>query len=328
MRRRDFIGGLGGVAALWPLAAHAQPVGPTRHLGMLLGYPEDDPEAQTRVAAFHRGLAELGWTLGRNLRVDYRYAAAEPERMRTYAAELVALAPEVIVVHTTPATAAVLAQTRTIPLVFLVVSDPIGSGFVQSFAQPGGNATGFVNLEASLIEKWVELLKEIAPQIKRAVVLYNPETAPYVQYYLRPFEAAARTLALEPVVVPAHEPADIERVISGLGPDSGLVLMTDIFNNVHRDQIIALTTRHRVPAIHAIRAAAAAGALISYGIDQLDLFRRSATYVDRILKGAKPADLPVQGPTKFEFVINLKTAKELGLTVSLTMQARADEVIE
>jgi putative ABC transport system substrate-binding protein len=329
MRRRDFIVALGGGAtAAWPLPVRAQPAGPMRRLGLLLGYPEGDPEGPARLSAFQHGLADLGWIAGRNLRIDSRYAGAEPERMRVHAAELVTLAPEIIVVHTTPGTAAVLAHTQTIPVVFVLASDPIGSGFVKSFAQPGGHVTGFVNLEASMVEKWVELLKEVAPGIKRVTVLYNPETASYVQYYLGPFEAAARKLSVEPLTALAHEPSDIERIISGLGPESGLVLMTDIFNNVHRDLIIALSARYRVPAIHAIRAAAAAGGLISYGIDQLDLFRRSATYVDRILKGAKPADLPVQGPAKFELAINLKTAKELGLTISLTMQARADEVIE
>jgi putative tryptophan/tyrosine transport system substrate-binding protein len=332
MRRRDFMGLLGGTAALSSgmglLAAHAQQSGPVRRIGVIMGYAGGDAEGQVRVTALQQGLAEHGWTAGRNVRLDIRFAAGEPQRMRAQAAEIVASAPDVIVVHTTPATAAVLAETRTIPIVFMVVSDPIGSGFVESLARPGGNITGFVNLESSLIEKWIELLKQVAPHITRAAVLYNPETAPYAPIYLRPFEAAARILKVEPIAAPAHDNADIESVIASLEPDGGLVVMTDIFTAVHRDLIVGLAARHRVPAVYSQRSFGPAGGLICYGVDTIDLFRRAGTTIDRILKGGKPGEIPVQGPSKFELLINLKTAKTLGLTVSLSLQTLADEVIE
>jgi putative ABC transport system substrate-binding protein len=332
MRRRDFMALLGGAAAvsspMWPLAANAQQSGPVRRIGVILGFAEGDPESPIRIAALQRGLAEHGWTAPRNIRLDLRFAAGEPERMRAHAAELVGSAPDAIVVHTTPATAAVVAATRTIPIVFMVVSDPIGAGFVESLAHPGGNITGFVNLEASLIEKWIELLQQIAPHITRAAVLYNPETAPYAQIYLRPFEAAARTLAVEPSAAPVRDAADIERVVAGLEGDGGLIVMTDIFPAVHRDLIIALVASHRVPAVYPARSFAPAGGLIAYGVDTVDLFRRAGATIDRILKGGKPGEIPVQAPSKFELAINMKTAKALGLTVSLSLQTRADELIE
>jgi putative ABC transport system substrate-binding protein len=329
VRRREFIAAL-GVAAAWPLAARAQQPERMRRIGMLVGFAESDPMAQPRVSAFQQALQELGWRDGRNVQIDVRFGAANPDRMQTYAAELVNMAPDVILAMTTPITAALLRQTRTIPIVFVIVSDPVGSGFVESLARPGRNVTGFINLESSLVEKWVELLKEIAPRVTRAAMMFNPETAPYAGYYMRPFEAAARSLALEPIGAPVRDDADIERAITALARDAkgGLVILTDIYTTTRRGPINTLTARHRVPAVNSTTPITREGGLITYGVDSVDLFRRAAPYVDRILKGGKPADLPVQAPTKFEMVINLKTARALGLEVPPTLLARADEVIE
>jgi putative tryptophan/tyrosine transport system substrate-binding protein len=238
--------------------------------------------------------------------------------------------PDVILAQTTPITAALLRQSRTIPIVFVIVSDPVGSGFIESLARPGRNATGFVNLESTLVEKWVELLKEIAPKVSRAAMMFNPDTAPFAGYYMRPFEAAARSLAIEPIGAPVRDEADIERTIAGLAQDAkgGLVIMTDIYTLTHREPINRLTAHYRVPAVNSTTAITREGGLLTYGVDTIDLFRRAAPYVDRILKGAKPGELPVQVPTKFEMVVNLKTAKALGLDVPPMLLARADEVIE
>src|SRR5262245_45544912 len=328
--RREFIVLLGGAAAAWPIGARAQPGERMRRIGVLGGYAESDLMAKHRVPAFQRGLQELGWREGHNIRLDVRFAAADPDRMRAYATELVGMVPDVILAQTTPITAALLRQSRTIPIVFVIVSDPVGSGFIESLARPGRNATGFVNLESTLVEKWVELLKEIAPKVSRAAMMFNPDTAPFAGYYMRPFEAAARSLAIEPIGAPVRDEADIERAITGLGQDAkgGLVIMTDIYTLTHREPINRPTARYRVPAVNSTTAITREGGLLTYGVDTIDLFRRAAPYVDRILKGANPGELPVQVPTKFEMVVNLKTAKALGLEVPATLLARADEVIE
>jgi putative ABC transport system substrate-binding protein len=301
-----------------------------RRIGVFVGYAESDLMAQHRISAFQRGLQELGWREGHNIRLDVRFAAADPDRMRAYATELVGMVPDVILAQTTPITAALLRQSRTIPIVFVIVSDPVGSGFIESLARPGRNATGFVNLESTLVEKWVELLKEIAPKVSRAAMMFNPDTAPFAGYYMRPFEAAARSLAIEPIGAPVRDEADIERTIAGLAQDAkgGLVIMTDIYTLTHREPINRLTAHYRVPAVNSTTAITREGGLLTYGVDTIDLFRRAAPYVDRILKGAKPGELPVQVPTKFEMVVNLKTAKALGLDVPPMLLARADEVIE
>lgn len=330
MTRREFITLLGRAAA-WPLAARAQHGEGMRRVGVLMGYAENDPEAQARFAAFVQGLQELGWTRGRNVAIDVRWALADVERMGSLAKELVALKPDVILSNTTPVTAALQRETSAVPIVFVVVSDPVGPGFVKSLPQPGGNMTGFINIEAAIAGKWLELLKEIAPRVARVAVMYNPDTAPGGgSYFLGPFEDAAKSFGVEPIQAPVRSEADIALALAALGGDrrGGLVLMSDSFLLVHRASIIALAARNDVPAVYPLRLFAAEGGLLSYGADTRDLFHRAASYVDRILHGAKPSELPVQVPTKFEFVLNLKTAKTLGLTVPLTLQAAADEVIE
>jgi putative ABC transport system substrate-binding protein len=329
MKRRKFITLLGGAAA-WPLAARAQQAG-IRRIGVLMGWAENDPEAKSDLAAFVQGLEQLGWAGGRNLRIDYRWAGGNADLMRTFAKELVELQPDVILANTTPVTAALQRETHTIPIVFVIVSDPVGAGFLASLPRPGGNITGFINIESSLGGKWLELLIEIAPRVKRAAIMFNPDTAPAGgSYFLAPFEAAARSFAAEPITAPVRSDAEIERVITQLGREqgSGLVLMTDGFIFVHRKSIISLAARNNVPAIYAESVSAKDGGLLSLGANYLDVFRRAAPYIDRILRGEKPADLPVQVPTRFELVINLKTAKALGLTVPPSLLARADEVIE
>jgi putative ABC transport system substrate-binding protein len=332
MRRREFITLVSGAAAAWPLAARAQQGGKIRRIGVLVGTAESDPQIVTDLAAFKAALAELGWIDGSNVRIEYRFAEADAERMHAIAKELVALQSDVIVVHTTPCVAALQRETSTIPIVFVVVSDPVGSGFVVSLPRPGGNITGFINIEASLSGKWVEILKEIVPRIARAALMFNPETAPYFAFYQQPFEAAARSNGVEPIAAPIRTVADIERVCQNLGerPDTGLVLLPDVYltTTTNLALVTSLVTRYRVPTIFPYRYMVAAGGLISYGIDIVDLWRRAPTYVDRILKGARPADLPVQLPTKFELAINLKTAKAIGQDMPATMLGRADEVIE
>jgi putative ABC transport system substrate-binding protein len=331
VRRRDFITLIGG-AAVWPVAARAQQSGPIRRIGVLFGTAEGDSQTEAGQAAFAKALQELGWTDGRNIRIEYRWAAADVSRMQTLAKELVRLQPDLIVGHTTPVVAALQRETKTVPIVFVVVSDPVGSGFVASLPRPGGNITGFVNIESSLSGKWIEMLKDIMPRVSRAALMFNPETAPYFAYYLQPFEAAARSDAVEPIAAPVHTSADIEHIVARLGdrPDTALVVMPDVFTITQRNYelIISLAERYRIPTIYPNRSMIAVGGLVSYGIDNVDLFRQAPTYVDRILKGAKPADLPVQLPTKFELFVNLKTAKTLGLDIPATLLGRADEVIE
>jgi len=331
MERRTFITLLGGTA-LWPVAVHAQQSGKMRRIGMLVGGADDDPQIVAGLAAFKTALEGLGWIEGRNIRTDIRFAAADVDRMGRLAKELVALQPDMLVGQTTAGTAALQRETKTIPIVFLIVSDPVGSGFVKSLPNPGGNITGFINIEASLSGKWVEILKEIMPRVTGAGLMFNPATAPYMAFYQRPFEAAARSSGIEPIVSPVHSAADIERVFDSLGnrPDTGLVMPPDVFtiSKVNLDLIVSLAARKRLPTIYPYRYMVDTGGLISYGVDTVDIYRRASAYVDRILKGAKPADLPVQLPTKFEMAVNLKTAKALGIDIPATLLGGADEVVE
>ena len=315
----------------WPVAARAQRADRMRRIGVLMAFDENDPKTKGWLSNFTQGLAELGWTDGRTARMDVRWAAGSVDRMRTFAKELVELSPDVIFASTTPVTAALQRETRTIPIVFVIVSDPVGAGFVAGLARPGGNITGFTNVEAALGGKWLEMLKEIAPRVGRVAIMFNPDTAPGGgAYFLEPFEAAARLLAAEPITARVRNDAEIEAVITSLGREqAGLVLMPDSFMQVHQGTVISLTARNNVPAIGAdLPGFAKEGGLLSYGANFPDIFRRAAPYVDRILRGANPGDLPVQAPTKYELVINLKTAKALGLDVPLRFQQLADDVIE
>jgi putative tryptophan/tyrosine transport system substrate-binding protein len=329
MRRREFIT-LVSSAAMWPLAAGAQQPAISR-IGVLVGFPEGDAEGEKWIQALIEGLSQLGWKRDQNVRIDVRWGV-DPDRMPRLAKELVELRPDLIQVTTTPATAAVLRETHSIPVVFSIVSDPLGSGFVESFARPGGNATGFVNYEDSVAGKWLGLLKELAPQTSLVSIPFNPKTAPQSGYYLKLLEAAAPSLALTLKAVRISNAGEIDAEIAHLAQQSnvGLVILPDVFTSAQpqREMIIALTAHHRIPAVYSSTFFARAGGLVSYGVDLSDLQRRAAGYVDRILKGAKPQELPVQLPTKFELVINLKAAKALGLTVPAMLLASADEVIE
>jgi putative ABC transport system substrate-binding protein len=331
VRRREFITLLGGAAAAWPFAARAQQPERMRRIGVLMGYIESDSEAQVWYAAFRDALQRLGWTEGRNTQIDTRWARPDDaESMRHFAKELVAPQPNVILSSTTPTTSALLQQTHTIPIVFAIVADPIGSGFVASFARPGGNVTGFIFTEPTMAGKWLELLKGIAPRIARVAMLFNPVSAPYAEYWLNPLKAAATSFAVEAIPAPVRDRSELESIIAAQAsePNGGLIVMPDSFTDVHRVEIASLAARYRLPAVYPFRLFAEVGGLLSYGVDRTDNFRRAAGYVDRILKGERPADLPVQAPTNYELVINLKTAKALGLTVPDTLLARADEVIE
>jgi putative tryptophan/tyrosine transport system substrate-binding protein len=330
MTRRQSIALLGGAAVAWPLAVHAQQADRMRRVGVLMAYAESDGEGQAFVAEFQKGLQKLGWAEGRNIQFDYRWTALDAELTQRFAKELTALQPDLIFSHNTPTTAAVLQQTRTIPIIFAVVADPVGSGFVESLPRPGGNVTGFINLEPAMAGKWLELLKEIAPQVNRVAFLFHPETATYAEYYLKPFKAAAVSFAVDAVAAPVHDRSDLESVIAAQArePNSGLIAMPDSFLNAHRGEITSLALRYGLPAIYPYRFFPQVGGLLSYGSDQYDNFRRAAIYADRILRGTKPNELPVQIPFKFDLVINLKTAKALGLDVPFLFQQRADEVIE
>ena len=330
MKRRQFITLLGGAAA-WPLGARAQQPERVRRIGVLMAHAEVDPEFQAYVDAFREELQKLGWAEGRNVRIDIRWGALDDAESRgRYAKEFVALQPDLILTQNTPPTASMLQQTRTIPVVFVIVADPVGSGFVESLARPGGNATGFTVMEPTMSGKWLELLKEIAPHVDRAAFLFNPATAPYVNYYLNPFNAAASSFGLEAIAVPVHDRSEFEPVIAAHArkPNGGMVLIPDGFLNVHRAEIISLAARYRLPAVYPWRFFAEVGGLLSYGTEQRDLFRLAATYGSRILRGAKPSELPVQAPVKFELVINLKTANALGLTIPQSLLLRADDVIQ
>jgi putative tryptophan/tyrosine transport system substrate-binding protein len=329
MNRREFVAGLGGAVA-WPLAVRAQQLGRMRRIGVLMGFDEDDPDAKAQLYEFTKWVRELGWTDG-NLRMDVRWAAGNVDQARMFANELIELQPDVILAHTTPATAALQRATRTIPIIFVTVSDPIGAGFVSSLPRPGGNITGFINNEPTMAGKWLELLTMIAPGVERATAMFNPDTAPYVEtYYLPSFAVAAQSLKIEPIVAPVHTDAEIETVIASLGrePRGGLVCPADTFTFVHRASIIMLAGLNNVPSISAAPDWVRSGGLVSYGADEADLFHRAASYVDRILRGGKPAELPVQVPAKFEMALNFKTAKALGLSIPPNLSALADEVIE
>jgi putative tryptophan/tyrosine transport system substrate-binding protein len=329
MQRREFIAALGGAVA-WPLAAHAQADDKTRRIGVLSLLAESDAQQQNWDKAFRQRLSELGWIDGRNVRLDYRWAAGNVERLQMFARELIELDPDVLVAVTTPPTAALQRETKTIPIVFTVVSDPVGSGFVASLSNPGGNITGFINIEGSLGGKWPELIRDVAPRIARVAVMFNPNTAPYAGYYVETFQSAAAALSIEPIEYEVHSPAEIEAAMTKLGgiADTGLVIIPDTFAVVHRQTIISLADRYRLPTIYPFDFFVSDGGLMSYGVDLTDLFRGAASYVDRILRGAKPSELAVQIPTKFQLAINLKTAKALGISFSQMMVARADEVIE
>jgi len=328
MKRREFITLLGGAAA-WPLAARAQQGNRVRRIGVLMPGDENDPIYKSRVSAFTQALADLGWADGRNLRIDLRwFGGDDTNRIRAFAQELVGLQPDIIMTQGTPPTAALQQETRTIPIV-ASLAEPVASGIVPGLKEPGGNVTGFALYETTLAGKWLELLSEIAPGLKRAAIMFNPDTAP-ASAYMPSFETAAQLLKVVPITAPVHDDGEIETAITALGrePGGGLVLMPDIFTNEHRAPIISAAARNNVPAVYPQSFFVRGGGLLSYGPDLVDSFRRAATYVDRILRGAKPAELPVQLPTKFEMVLNLKTAKALGLAVPPSILLRADEQIE
>jgi putative tryptophan/tyrosine transport system substrate-binding protein len=328
MKRREFITLLGSAAA-WPLAARAQQPERMRRIGVLMSTAADDPEGQARIAAFHQGLQQLGWTIGQNVRIDSRWPSGDSERFRRYAAELAAPSPDVILATGSAAAGPLLQATRTVPIVFVIVPDPVGAGFVNSLARPGGNATGFIQFEYSLSGKWLELLKQIAPGVTRAAILRDPAISGGVGQFAA-IQSVAPSLGVEVSPVNVRDTNEIEQAIADFArsPNGGLIVTGSALTVVHRHLIIALAVKHQLPAVYFQRTLVADGGLISYGADLLDQYRRAASYVDRILKGEKPADLPVQMPTKYELVINLKTAKALGLQVPPTLLARADEVIE
>jgi putative ABC transport system substrate-binding protein len=329
MRRRDFIKVIAGSAIVWPLAARAQQRDRMRRIGVLMALAADDPAGQARLVAFVQALQELGWTDGRNVRIDTRWAAGDAERFRRYAAELVALAPDVILASGGTGAGALLQASRTVPIVFTQTQDPVGAGYVDSLALPGGNTTGFTNMEYGTSGKYLELLKEIVPRIARAAVLRDP-TIPQGIGQFGAIQAVAPSLGVELRPIDVHDAPEIERAVAAFArsANGGLIVTGSALTALHRDPIITLAARHKLPAVYWERFFVTAGGLISYGADSIDPHRRAASYVDRILKGEKPADLPVQAPTKYELVINLKTAKALGLTVPSSLLARADEVIE
>jgi len=327
IQRREFITLLGGAAA-WPLAARAQETERTRRIGVLTADAENDPEVKTRLAAFQQGLERLGWSEGRNVRIDYRFGANNPDHYQSLAKELVRLQPDVLFAIATPIAVAFQRETRTIPIVFVSVSDPVGSGLVASLARPGGNLTGWLLYEEGITGKWLAMLKEIAPGLSRAALIAHPRRTPY-DYFVRSAKSVAPSLAIELVPSPIENAADIERVIVSFArePNGGLVVLPGTPNE-HRDLVVAIAARHRLPTVYSFRSFVVAGGLMSYGTDLIDHARQAASYVDRILRGAKAADLPVQAPTKYETVLNLKTAKALGLEVPPSLLVRADEVIE
>jgi putative ABC transport system substrate-binding protein len=329
MRRREFIKLTAGAAVAWPLAVRAQQPERMRRIGVLMNFPADDSVGQARLAAFLQGLQEAGWTDGRNVRIDYRWGTSDADSARRYTAELVALVPDVILANASPAVAASQQTTRTVPIVFVGVVDPVGAGFVESLSQPGGNTTGFTVYEYGISGKWLELLKEIAPRVTRAAILRDPMVASG-SGQLGAIQSVAPLLGVELHPVGVRDAGEIERVITAFArvPNGGLIIVAAPSVAVHRDLIVALAARHKLPAVYPFRLFVTGGGLISYGPDLIDQYRRAAGYVDRILKGEKPADLPVQQPTKYELVINLKTAKALGLEIPSSVLARADEVIE
>lgn len=331
MKRRQFIRLLGGAAAMWPRTVMAQQPNRVRRIGALMELAADDPQARANIAAFQRGLHTLGWLEGSNLAVDYRWAPDDAVLVWKFAKELVQLRPELIVAGSSPVVATVLGESRSIPIVFVSISDPIGEGFVASFAHPGSNVTGFTNFESSMTGKWVELLTQIAPNVTRVAFLFNPQAAAGGgSYFLHSVDAAVSTFKVQALMALVHDGEEIEASFAALArePDAGAVLLPDIFTAAHYEMVVALSARYHVPTVYPYRFMVESGGLISYGVDIENLFERAATYVDRILKGANPADLPVQAPTKFELVINQKTAKTLGLTVPYTLLVNAEAVIE
>jgi putative ABC transport system substrate-binding protein len=328
VKRRTFIAGLGSAAA-WPVVAVAQQGDRVRRIDVVMGGDENDREGKLRYSVFTQALADLGWIDGRNLRIDLRWGGADSNRIRALAQELVGSQPDIILANSAAVTVALHRETLTIPIVFANVGDPVASGLVARLDRPGGNITGFTNLEATLGGKWLELLSEVAPGLKRAVIMFNPDTAP-ASAYIPSLETAARSLKVVSITAPVHSDEEIEATITALGrePGGGLVVMPDLFTLVRRGPIISAAARNNVPAVYIQSDFARDGGLLSYGVDPVDIFRRAASYVDRILRGAKPGDLPVQFPAKYEMVVNLKTAKALGLTVPQSILLRADEIIE
>jgi ABC-type uncharacterized transport system substrate-binding protein len=330
VKRRAVITLLGGAAA-WPLAAHAQQAERMRRIGILMTFAESDREGQARAAAFREEFQKLGWAENRNVQIDYRWATSgDAESIQRFAKELVALQPDLIFSDTTPTTAALQKQTRNIPIVFANVSDPVGSGFVASFPRPGDNLTGFFNMEPTMAGKWLELLKEIAPRVARVAMLFNPAVTTYTEFWLTPFKSTAGSFAVEAIAAPVHDTSELEPVVAAQArePNGGLIVMPDAFLFTHRAEVTSLAARYLLPAVYPQRVFAEVGGLLAYGNDRRDHYRRAATYADRILRGEKPSELPVQAPVKFDLVINLKTAKALGLEIPPTLLARADEVIE
>ena len=330
MRRREFVTLLVGAAATWPVATHAQQPERVRRIGVLIGFAENDPAVQSWLAAFRGALTKLGWTEGSNLRIELRWAGYDPDKMKTFAKELVDLRPDAILSVTTPVTGALVRETQTIPIVIATVADPISSGFVTNLGRPGGNVTGFALYEPSMGGKWLELLMRIAPGVTRVALLFNPATTVPVKFYMSSIEAAASSFAIQASTAPVHAKDEIEGVIAALAgnPGAGLIVMPDLFNTINRDSIIAVAARYRVPAIYFFRSFADSGGLASYGPDFAEQYPRAAEYIDRILKGEKPGDLPIQMPVKVPLIINLKTANALGLDVPLRLLNAADEVIE
>jgi putative ABC transport system substrate-binding protein len=328
LKRRDFVNLLGGAAVAWPLAARAQQASGMRRIGVLVNLAADDPESQARIGAFLQGLQEYGWAIGRNVRIEYRWAAAESASLPGYAAELVALAPDVILANANPSVWALQRVTRTLPIVFVAATEPVGSGLVESMARPGGNATGFASAEFGTSAKWLELLKDIAPGVTRAAVLQDPLSGGASQFAA--IQAVAPSFGVALSSLGASDVGEIERSIAEFArvPNGGLIVSRGAPTITHRDLIVKLAAQHRLPAVYPLRLFVAAGGLVSYGPDIVDQYRRAAGYVDRILRGEKPADLPVQAPTKYELVLNLKAAKALGLDIPTTVLALADEVIE
>jgi putative ABC transport system substrate-binding protein len=328
MKRREFITLLGGAAASWPLAAHAQQPERMRRVSMLLGLAEKDPETEGRIKAFRLGMRDLGWIEGRNVQVEYRYAGSNLESIKKHVAELIRLAPDVIVANTTPVIAALRPATSTIPIVFVVVNNPVGQGFISSLAHPGGNITGFSFIEPEIVGKWINLLGDVKPDLSRVALMFNPDTAPYYDVYLRTFKALPQQTSIEVEAVHVRSIAEVDLAVAKLGPGSGLIATADPFILTVRGAILKAANQQRVLIISPYRQFVTEGSLMSYGPDTADIFRRSASYVDRILKGEPPDNLPVQSPAKFELVVNLKTAKALGLSIREPFLLLADEVIE
>jgi ABC-type uncharacterized transport system substrate-binding protein len=330
MRRREFITLLGGAAAMWPVVARAQQGERMRRIGVLMGLVASDPEGQSRVAAFENGLQDLGWVKGRNIRIEYRWAGGGEDVLRNHAAELLAMAPDLILANSTPVTAALREQSQVVPIVFTQVTDPVGQGLVPNLAHPGGNLTGFTSFEFSIGTKWLQALKQTAPHVTRVALVFNPHSAPFADLFLRPVEAAAPSFSVTPIAAAVRSADDLDRVFDALAREAngGLIVLSDLGMTNHRDALIALAAHHRVPAVYPFRYFATSGGLMSYGTDVAEVFRRAAAYVDHILRGTSPGDLPVQAPTKYDLVINLKTARALGLTVPEKLLAIADEVIE